>query len=58
MGQVTLQVLVAGPHFPILGTGNARCYAGVGDIIHVAPEDVIGLVLAGLAEVYVSAQTI
>ena len=54
---VLLRVRVAGSHFPILGVGT-HCYAGVGDIIHVAPGDVVGLVLDGLAEVYVPGQPI
>ena len=53
---VLMQVLVAGPHFPLLGVGE-DCYAGVGDIIHVAPDAVIGLVLDGLAEVYAPLQS-
>ena len=51
---VLVKCLVAGKLYPIQGVGgNSLCYCGVGDIIHVTPEDAERLIDEGLVELFV-----
>jgi len=50
---VLVKCLVTGKLYPIQGTGDSLCYCGVGDIIHVTPEDAARLIDEGLVELFV-----
>ena len=54
---VLMRVLVAGEHFHLYGVENV-CYAGVGDIIHVTPDEAIRLVIERLAAVHAGGEKI